>query len=109
MRLRALRPALRTDNTANTSALCEAMVGLGRRYRKLAYLSFNDGFGAAILSEGDLQRGAYGNAGEIGMLFTPDDAPVRPVLGLLLAHLRRAGRDTPAIGAVCLPLRALAF
>ncbi|MHA7868572.1 MAG: hypothetical protein ACX93U_13865 [Salipiger thiooxidans] len=47
MRLRALRPALRTDNTANTSALCEAMVGLGRRNRKLAYLSFNAGFGAS--------------------------------------------------------------
>lgn len=99
----------RADNTANTSALCEEMFGLGRRNRKLAYLSFNDGFGAGIVSEGDLLRGPFGNAGEIGMLFTPDEAPVRPVLGLLLAHLRRAGRDLRTTGAACLPLRALAF
>lgn len=99
----------RTDNTANTSAPCKAMFGLGRRNRKLAYLSFNAGFGAAILSEGDLLRGAYGNAGEIGMLFIPCEAPVCPTLGLLLAHLRRAGRDLCTIGAASLPLRALAF
>ena len=98
-----------TGNTANTSALCEVMFGLGRRNRKLAYLSFNDGFGAGIVSEGDLLRDGYGNAGEIGMLFTPDDAPVRPVLGLLLAYPRRAGHDLRTTGPACLPLRALAF
>ena len=81
-----------TDNSANTAALCEAMFGLGRRHRDLVYLSFNYGFGAGIISEGDLLRGAFGNAGEIGMIFTPEEAGIRPALGLLLAHLRHAGR-----------------
>lgn len=86
-----------TDNNANTAALCEAMFGLGRSYRNLVYLSFNYGFGAGIISEGDLLRGAFGNAGEIGMIFTPEEAESRPALGLLLAHLRRAGHDVRSI------------
>ena len=86
-----------TDNSANTAALCEAMFGLGRRHRDLVYLSFNYGFGAGIISEGDLLRGAFGNAGEIGMIFTPEEAEIRPALGLLLAHLRRSGHDVRSI------------
>ncbi|MHA7868573.1 MAG: hypothetical protein ACX93U_13870 [Salipiger thiooxidans] len=34
------------------------------------------------------------------MLFTPCEAPVRPALGLLLAHLRRAGRNLRTIDDV---------
>ncbi|WP_172326772.1 ROK family transcriptional regulator [Mangrovicoccus sp. HB161399] len=86
-----------TDNNANTAALCEAMFGVGRRVRNLAYLSFNYGFGAGIIAEGDLMRGGFGNAGEIGMIFTPEEAAVRPALGLLLAHLQRGGHDIRGI------------
>ncbi|WP_138469215.1 ROK family transcriptional regulator [Poseidonocella sp. HB161398] len=87
-----------TDNSANTAALCEAMFGHGRRYRDLAYLSFNYGFGAGIVAGGALMRGGFGNAGEIGMIFTPEEARRRPALGLLLQHLRAAGHDMRAIG-----------
>ncbi|WP_050900909.1 ROK family protein [Oceanicola sp. S124] len=82
-----------TDNSANTAALCEAIFGLGRQHRDLVYLSFNYGFGAGIINQGDLLRGAFGNAGEIGMIFTPEESGIRPALGLLLARLREAGHD----------------
>lgn len=86
-----------TDNTANTAALSEAMFGLGRRYRDFAYLSFNYGFGAGIISDGDLHRGAFGNAGEISLIFNLDETDRRPALGVLLAHLRGQGLDVRSI------------
>ena len=62
-----------TENGANTSALCERMLGVGRRVDNFVYLSFNYGFGAGIIIDGELVRGGFGNAGAVSGMFTPGE------------------------------------
>jgi len=59
------------DNDVNALALGEWMFGAGRRVRSLVVLAAGTGFGAGIVLEGRLVRGAVGFGGELG------HAPVR--------------------------------
>src|SRR2546425_4932768 len=59
------------DNAVNALALGEWMFGAGRGYRSLVVLAAGTGFGAGIVLDGRLVRGASGFGGELG------HAPVR--------------------------------
>ena len=86
-----------TENGANTSALCERMLGVGRRVDNFVYLSFNYGFGAGIILDGELVRGGFGNAGELSGMFAPDEMADRPRLRSLLEMLQASGVDVRTI------------
>src|SRR2546422_3803540 len=59
------------DNDVNALALGEWMFGAGRGYRSLVVLAAGTGFGAGIVLDGRVVRGASGFGGELG------HAPVR--------------------------------
>jgi len=47
--------------------------------------------------DGEPFFGAYGNAGEIGRIFTTEEAPQRPALSMLIKALARQGIDVPSV------------
>jgi predicted NBD/HSP70 family sugar kinase len=55
---------LETDMAA--AALGEHLYGLGQRFQEYYFLYFGVGLGGALVHEGQVLRGASGNAGEIG-------------------------------------------
>ncbi len=62
------------DNDANVAALAEHRKGAGRGTRHMVYVAVSTGIGSGIIINGDLFRGSYGFAGEVGhMLITPDE------------------------------------
>jgi predicted NBD/HSP70 family sugar kinase len=65
---------LETDMAA--AALGEQLYGLGARFSEYYYLYFSVGLGGAMVHEGAVLRGAWGNAGEIGHIpAVPDGEP----------------------------------
>ncbi len=80
-----------TENGANTGAICEQMLGAGREIDNFVYLSFNYGFGAGIILDGQLARGGFGNAGELSGMFDSSEMPHRPALRGLLNTLQANG------------------
>ena len=54
------------ENDANVAALAEATVGAGIGSRMLILVTLGTGVGGGIVSNGDIIRGAFGGAGEIG-------------------------------------------
>ncbi|PIO98734.1 ROK family protein [Pleomorphomonas carboxyditropha] len=63
------------DNDVNAFALAEHLFGAGRQASSLAVFSFGRGIGAAMIVDGQLLRGRYGGAGEIGHLTVVEDGP----------------------------------
>ena len=88
------------ENNATAGAIGEAMVGAGLAYETFAYLSFNYGFGCGLVSKGDVYLGGFGNAGEIGRIYRPDQIAHRPAMGELLERLRARGNHLETIGAL---------
>ncbi|MGL4235989.1 ROK family protein [Tabrizicola sp.] len=86
-----------TENGANTGALCERMLGVGRTVRNFVYLSFNYGFGGGIIVEGNLLRGGFGNAGELSGMFPDDEIADRPALRSLVEMLQAGGVNIQTI------------
>ncbi|WP_112321721.1 ROK family transcriptional regulator [Oceanibium sediminis] len=80
-----------TGNISNAAAVCETMLGLGRHLGSFAYLSFDFGFGGAVVLDGELWRGAHGNAGELSAMFDVDEMGTRPALEYLLTRLTANG------------------
>jgi glucokinase len=68
------RPAF-IDNDVNALALGEWVFGAGRGARSLVVLAPGTGFGAAIVLEGRLVRGAGGFGGELGHVPVKFDGP----------------------------------
>ncbi|WP_406871226.1 ROK family transcriptional regulator (plasmid) [Thioclava sp. 'Guangxiensis'] len=85
------------ENGANTGALCELMLGIGREVSDFVYMSFNYGFGGGIVMDGRLMRGRYGNAGELSGMFSPEESVDRPALRGLLNDLQAQGVDCHSI------------
>ncbi|WP_084037871.1 ROK family glucokinase [Demequina sp. NBRC 110053] len=54
------------ENDANAAGWGEFRFGAGREVRDMVMLTIGTGLGAAIISEGQLVRGAYGFAAELG-------------------------------------------
>lgn len=86
-----------TENAANTGALAERMLGVGRRVRDFTYLSYNYGFGGGIIMNGELVRGGFGNAGELSGMFPETEEKDRPALRSLLEMLNANGVDVRTI------------
>jgi glucokinase len=99
------------DNDVNALALGELMFGAGRGARSLVVLAAGTGFGAGIVLDGRLVRGAAGFGGELGHASVRFDGPRcwcggRGCLalyasgrGIVESARARAGGDTTAITA----------
>lgn len=85
------------ENNATAGAIGEAVGGAGLRHMIFAYLSFNFGFGGGMIYDGQPLLGAFGNAGEVGTIYTPEQMTSRPALGELLKRLNDRGI---AIGSI---------
>lgn len=86
-----------TENGANTGAICEQMLGVGRDIDNFVYLSFNYGFGAGLIIDGQLARGGFGNAGELSGMFDNRETTYRPALRSLLNALQANGVEVSTI------------
>lgn len=84
-------------NNATTGAIGEAFHGAGLTYQTFGYLSFDFGFGGGIVIDGEPFFGAFGNAGEIGRIYTSDEIPKRPALAILLEMLASRGIYVPSV------------
>ena len=89
-----------TGNFANTAAVCESMLGLGKYIPDFVYLSFDFGFGGAIIANGELLRGGHGNAGELSAMFAESESDKRPALEFLLKNLRENGIEVMSVDDV---------
>lgn len=56
------------ENDVNLAAYAEAKSGAGRKERSLAFVSFGTGVGMGLVLNGELWRGEFGRAGEIGFM-----------------------------------------
>lgn len=56
------------ENDVNLAAYGEAKAGLGRQENSLAFVSFGTGVGMGLVLNGELWRGDFGRAGEIGYM-----------------------------------------
>ncbi|AZR32167.1 ROK family protein [Xanthomonas vasicola] len=78
------------DNDGSVAAAGEAMLGVGQRHRDFAYLYLSYGLGGGLVIDGQVMRGARGNAGEFaGML--PAQKLERATLELLRELLAEDG------------------
>lgn len=64
------------ENDANACALAEWKYGAGRGTGNMIFLTFGTGMGAGLILNGQLCRGACGNAGEIGHVRLSGFGPV---------------------------------
>ncbi|MBS1207480.1 MAG: hypothetical protein H6R25_4379 [Proteobacteria bacterium] len=85
------------ENNATTGAQAEAFLGAGLKYDTFGYLSFNYGFGGGIVINGKPFQGAFGNAGEISRIFSPEEGRSRPALGILIERLNAGGIEINGI------------
>jgi len=64
------------ENEANAAALGEHMLGAAKQVDHFVYLSAGVGLGGGLFTEGKLQAGAGGYAGEIGHMTIEPDGPL---------------------------------
>lgn len=64
------------ENDANACALAEWKYGAGRGTENMIFLTFGTGMGAGLILNGQLYRGACGNAGEIGHVRMAPEGPI---------------------------------
>ncbi|ACT06935.1 ROK family protein [Dickeya chrysanthemi Ech1591] len=89
-----------TENNATTGAIGESVLGAGLHYPTFGYLSFNYGFGAGLILNGQPFCGSFGNAGEISRIYTEQEFPSRPALGELLKRLNARGINIRQVSAL---------
>ncbi|OLT53150.1 ROK family transcriptional regulator [Cellulosimicrobium sp. CUA-896] len=77
----ALGCPVRLENDLNLAAVAEQHDGVAREARTFVVLGLGDGFGAGIVVDGRLHRGARGGAGEISFLPHPERPLGSEVLG----------------------------
>lgn len=91
------------SNDANAAAMAERINGVAHNITSFAYLYFGAGLGLGLVHHGQLVRGAYGNAGEIGHIPIPgltgklEDAVSRLSVQ---SHLQNAGKAAHDIDAI---------
>lgn len=64
------------ENDADACALAEFRYGAGRGTSSMIFLTFGTGLGAGLILNGELYRGAGGNAGEVGHIRLQKTGPV---------------------------------
>lgn len=79
------------DNDGNVAAMGEALTGAGQRYATFGYIFFAMGVGGAVVINGQVFPGAFGNAGEFGGVLPPEGHEERPTLELLRRMIARHG------------------
>ncbi|MGF6969382.1 glucokinase [Paraburkholderia sp. WC7.3g] len=111
--------AVVVENDANAAAWGEHVFGLGRGGSVSLMVTIGTGIGGGIISNGDLQRGAFGAAAEVGHMTVVQDG-LRCGCGnlgcweaygsgtALVAHAERALLDRPGQGAALRRIRAAA-
>ncbi|MFE6967735.1 ROK family protein [Isoptericola sp. NPDC057653] len=77
----ALACPVSLDNDVNLAAVAEQHLGAGRGRSSFVTLAFGEGFGAGVVLDGRLHRGASGIAGEVAFLPQPGHALGEQVLG----------------------------
>ncbi|MBQ2510179.1 MAG: ROK family protein [Erysipelotrichaceae bacterium] len=82
------------DNDANAAGLAEALLGSGKGYHMVYYLTHSTGIGGALIIEGKVISGHKGYAGEVANVIVDPDAKQYPVY----AHLNRGGVESVASG-----------
>jgi glucokinase len=66
----------RVENDANAGAVAEHRFGAGRGCRNMIFVTMGTGFGAGIITDGRLYRGANDMAGEIGHVRLTRSGPI---------------------------------
>jgi predicted NBD/HSP70 family sugar kinase len=64
------------ENDVNALALAESLHGAGRSFRHFICITVGEGIGAGIILGGELFRGAFGGAGELGHITIDPKGPV---------------------------------
>ena len=68
---------IQVDNDVNACALAELRLGHGRKFRHFVWMTVSTGVGGAVVVDGQLVRGAWHCAGELGHIKVEYDKPVR--------------------------------
>ena len=63
------------ENDVNSCAVGEMRFGLGKKYNSFGWMTVSTGVGGAVVSDGQLIRGAHGYAGEFGHLKVEYESP----------------------------------
>ncbi len=95
------------ENDANLLAIGELRAGAARGHRDVLFIKFGYGIGGAVISSGELRRGAKGFAGELGHVRVVPDGPdlcwcgLRGCLTQVVGSraLSRQGREAAADGS----------
>lgn len=83
------------DNDVNLAAVAEQHRGAGRGRSSFVTVAFGDGFGAGIVLDGRVHRGAAGIAGEVAFLPQPGHALGEQVLGDVAIAALAKDHDLP--------------
>ena len=82
------------DNDANAAGLAEAVLGAGRGYNIIYYITHSTGVGGALVINGKVISGHKGYAGEVANVIVDPQAKQYPIY----SHLNRGGVETVASG-----------
>jgi len=72
---RRLRLPVYVENDVNALTLAERWYGAGRRLRNFVCITVGEGIGAGVVIGGELYRGAFGGAGEVGHMTIDPQGP----------------------------------
>jgi len=64
------------ENDVNALALAERWYGAGRQFQHFVCITVGEGIGAGVVIQGEIYRGAFGGAGELGHMTIDPDGPV---------------------------------
>jgi N-acetylglucosamine repressor len=64
------------ENDVNALALAERWYGAGRQFSHFVCITVGEGIGAGVVIDGEIYRGAFGGAGELGHITIDPDGPV---------------------------------
>lgn len=64
------------DNDANLAALGELRFGAGRGTKNMFYVTWSTGIGGGIIMNGQVYRGGWGSAGEVGHMIMVEGGPL---------------------------------
>ena len=82
------------DNDANAAGLAEALLGSGKGYNIVYFITHSTGIGGGLIINGKIISGHKGYAGEIANVIVDPEAKQYPIY----KHLNRGGVETIASG-----------
>jgi len=83
-------------NDGTGAAAGEGIAGAGRRLKNFVYLFISTAFGGGLITNGDILKGTFGNAGELGDMLPPK-LYCHPNLEVLRRILLKNGVEIPSI------------